>query len=228
MSKDNIKNVRKRIKLASEIAGKEPDEVRLVCVTKGIDPYMINEAIIEGINEIGENKVQEALAKKPDVMPGVKWHLIGHLQTNKVKDAIKIFDLIHSLDNMKLARKIDKEAKLMNKIVDVLIQINTSGEEAKYGISPDEVPGFLEELSKLQNLQIQGLMTITPLSDNPETVKPYLIKLKEIFDKITAEHTYSNIQMKYLSMGMTQDFEAAIEVGANMVRIGTAIFGEKR
>ena len=227
MSKDILKDINKRIKVTSEKAQRDVNDVKLICVTKGVDAYRINEAIIYGITDIGENKVQEAITKKPEVMPGIKWHLIGHLQTNKVKEAIKIFDLIHSVDSVKLAQKINKEAKLAEKVIDILIQVNVSGEESKYGISQEGIQSFLNEISALGNLKILGLMTITPLSDNPEDVRPYLKKLKEIFEKVKNEINLPNVEMKYLSMGMSQDFEVAIEEGANMLRIGTAIFGRK-
>ena len=226
MIKDNIKDILKRIKKTAEKVNRDPNDITLICVTKGIDPYRINEAMMCGVTDIGENRVQEAMSKSEEVMPGVKWHLIGHLQTNKVRDAVRIFDLIHSVDSIKLAKKIDKEARLAGKSVDALIQVNTSGEESKYGIAPDDAGSFLSEVSKFQNLRIQGLMTITPLSEDPEKVRPYLRKLKEIFDRLKNEQSFFNVGMKYLSMGMSQDFETAVGEGANMVRIGTAIFKE--
>jgi len=227
MIKDSIKDITKRISQAAQKAGRDPGEITLVCVTKGIDPYRISEAVMYGATDIGENRVQEAVAKKKEVMPGVKWHLIGHLQTNKVKAAIENFDLIHSVDSLKLACKIDKEAKLAGKTANILIQVNTSGEESKYGILPEEISVFLNEVSKLENINIEGLMTITPLSDDPEKVRPYLKRLKEIFEGIKQDYLLGNVEMRYLSMGMSQDFEVAIEEGANLVRIGTAIFGRK-
>ncbi len=227
MSKENLSNIIKRIKKAAKTAQRDPEEIRLVCVTKGIDPFRVNEAVIGGITDIGENRVQEALTKKPQVMPGVKWHLIGHLQTNKVKDALTLFNLIHSVDSVKLANKIDKEAKLLNKTIDILIQVNISGEESKFGVKPEELEMLLNEASKLENIKVSGLMTITPLSDDPETVRPHLKKLKELFDNIKNNMNLPNVEMKYLSMGMSQDFEVAIEEGANILRIGTAIFGGK-
>ncbi len=223
MVKDNLKEVNKKIAAACKKSGRDPQDVTLVCVTKGVDPYRMSEVFIHGIKDIGENRVQEALKKKVEVLPGAKWHLVGHLQTNKVKDAIQAFDLIHSVDSIELAQKIDKEAAKINKSVNVLVQVNISGEEQKYGIRPDTVSAFLKDVSVLSNVKILGLMTITPLSDDPEQVRPYLRTLREISETIKNENI-PNIEMRYLSMGMSQDYEVAIQEGANMLRIGTAIF----
>jgi pyridoxal phosphate enzyme (YggS family) len=223
MVKDNLKLINNRIKAACKKVGRDPSEITLVCVTKGVDPYRMSEVFMHGIKDIGENRVQEALKKKNDVLPGAKWHLVGHLQTNKVKDAIKIFDIIHSVDTLELAQKIDKEAKKIDKTVDVLIQVNASGEEQKYGMRPEMVKDFLREASQLTNVKILGLMTITPLAEDPEIVRPYLKNLREISESVKNENI-PNIEMRYLSMGMSQDFEVAVQEGANMLRIGTAIF----
>lgn len=225
MLNNNIKNINNKIKLACKKCERDPSEITLVCVTKGVDPFRMSEVLVHGIRDIGENKVQEALKKKNAVLPGFKWHMIGHLQTNKVKDAIGIFDLIHSVDSLDLAKKIDKEAKKQGKTIEVLVQVNTSGEEAKYGIKPEETSLFLREASSLTNIKISGLMTITPLAEDPETVRPYLRKLREIKESINQE-MIPNMEMKYLSMGMSQDFEIAIQEGANIIRVGTAIFKE--
>jgi len=226
MIKDNIKDISSRIKLACKKAGREPAEITLVAITKGVDPYKISEASIYGIKDIGENRVQEALKKRTSVMPGIRWHMVGHLQTNKVKDAIEMFELIHSLDSVELARKIDKEAGKKGKVLDVLVQVNTSGEESKYGVKPEDVTNFLREISLFENISVKGLMTITPLTEDPETVRPYLRKLREIQEGIKSE-AIPNIEMQYLSMGMSQDYQVAIEEGANMIRIGTALFKER-
>lgn len=223
MIKDNIKDINNRIKLACKKAGREPEEITLVAVTKGVDPYKISEASIYGIKDIGENRVQEALKKRLSVMPGIKWHMVGHLQTNKVRDAVDMFGLIHSLDSAELARRIDKEAGKKGKMLDVLVQVNASGEESKYGVKPEDVTNFLREISALENISVKGLMTITPLADDPETVRPYLRKLREISESVKSE-AIPNIEMRYLSMGMSQDYQVAIEEGANMIRIGTALF----
>jgi len=223
MLKNNIKDVNSRIKAACKKANRETGEITLVCVTKGVDPYRISEIFIHGIKNIGESRIQEAQKKRNEVLPGARWHLVGHLQTNKAKDAVKIFDMVHSVDSMDLAQKIDKEAKKIDKIIEILIQVNTSGEEQKYGINPDTVKDFLRGASQLSNIKISGLMTITPQAEDPETVRPYLRALRELSESVKAE-SIPNIEMKYLSMGMSQDFEVAIQEGANILRIGTAIF----
>lgn len=225
MIKDNIKDINNRIKSACKKSGRDPSDITVVCVTKGIDPYRVSEVFIHGIRDIGENRVQEAAKKKSEVLPGIKWHLVGHLQTNKVKDAIKIFGLIHSVDSIELARKIDKEAGKIGRAVDMLIQVNTSGEESKYGIRPQEVSNFLKSVSSLPNAKVLGLMTITPLTEDPETVRPYLRALRELSESIMNE-SIPNVEMRYLSMGMSQDYEVAIQEGANILRIGRAIFKE--
>lgn len=225
MLKDKFKEINNTIKLACKKSGRDPADVTIVCVTKGIDPYRISEVFIHGIKDIGENRVQEALNKKGEVIPGIKWHLIGHLQTNKVKDAIKLFELIHSVDSMELAKKIDKESGKAGKIMDVLVQVNASGEETKYGIGPEDVLNFLREVSQLSNMKVLGLMTMMPLAKDPETVRPHLRRLREIFESVKGENV-PGVEMRYLSMGMSQDYGVAVEEGANMVRIGTAIFKE--
>jgi pyridoxal phosphate enzyme (YggS family) len=225
MIKDNIKEVNNRIKLACKKSGREPSDVTLVCVTKGVDPYRMSEVFIHGIKDIGENRIQEASKKKAEVLPGSKWHLVGHLQTNKVKDAIQLFDLIHSLDSLELAKKIDREAAKAARTVEALVQVNTSGEESKYGMKPEELAPFLREASTLRNIKITGLMTISPLSEDPETTRPYFKRLRELKDTVSAENI-PGIELRHLSMGMSQDFGVAIEEGADMVRIGTAIFGK--
>jgi len=225
MLKDNLKSINNRIKSACKKVGREPSDITIVAISKGVDPFRMSEVLIHGIKDIGENRVQEVQKKKPEVLPGLKWHMVGHLQTNKVKDAIEIFDLIHSVDSIELARKIDKEAGKTAKSVDCLIQVNTSGEEAKYGIKPEEVSNFLREAAQLANMKIMGLMTITPLAEDPETVRPHLKRLREISESVKNE-MIPNIEMKYLSMGMSQDFDIAIEEGANMIRLGTEVFKE--
>ncbi|MFH1752868.1 MAG: YggS family pyridoxal phosphate-dependent enzyme [Candidatus Omnitrophota bacterium] len=225
MIKNNLKDVNNRIKAACKKANREPGEITLVCVTKGVDPYRISEVFIYGIKDIGENRVQEAQKKHSEVLPGTRWHLVGHLQTNKAKDAVRIFDMVHSVDSMDLAVKLDKEALKIFKTLEVLIQVNTSGEEQKFGMRPETVMDFLRQASLLRNIKIMGLMTITPLAEDPETVRPYLRALRELSESIKAENI-PNIEMKYLSMGMSQDFEVAIQEGANVLRIGTAIFRE--
>src|SRR3989338_1932631 len=180
----NIESVRQRIARACEKVGRSADEVRLVCVTKGQDVAAIEQAIASGVNEFGENRVQEALPKIRAIGDKVKWHLVGHLQTNKVKDAVRLFSLIHSVDSLRLAREIDKAAQAINKAQDILIQVNTSGEKTKFGIMPEEAIDFMKEISSYGNINTKGLMTIAPEVDDPEKVRPYFRALRELRDKI--------------------------------------------
>lgn len=203
--------------------------ITIVGVTKGRSLEQAKEAIGVGITDIGENRVQEARVKYGQLRisipnPGViKWHMIGHLQTNKVKEAVKIFDLIHSVDSLRLALEIDKEAGKINKMQGVLFEINTSGEVSKYGLKPEDASGIIKEIEGAKNLEIKGLMTIAPIADSPEKSRPYFRVLKELCNKINAENKTK--ELKVLSMGMTDDFEVAIEEGSTMVRLGRAIFG---
>lgn len=222
--KDNLETINKKIKEAALKVSRDPQEIKLVAVTKTATLEQIKEAINEGVKIIGENKVQEAKGKYQVLTTKVKWHLIGHLQTNKVKYAVEIFDLIHSVDSIKLAKEIDKRSVQFKKTIDVLIEVNISGEETKYGYNPEKVEAFLKEISEFSGIRVRGLMTIAPISKNKEEVRPYFRRLRELSEKIR-DKKIKNIKMDYLSMGMTDDFEKAIEEGANMVRIGRGIFG---
>jgi pyridoxal phosphate enzyme (YggS family) len=221
--KDNLETINKKIKEAALKVNRDPQEIKLVAVTKTATLEQIKEAINEGVKIIGENKVQEATEKYQVLTTEVKWHLIGHLQTNKVKYAVEIFDLIHSVDSIKLAKEIDKRSVQFKKIIDVLIEVNISGEETKYGYNPEKVEAFLKEISEFSGIRVRGLMTIAPISKNKEEVRPYFRRLRELSERIR-DKNIKNIKMDYLSMGMTDDFEIAIEEGANMVRIGRGIF----
>ena len=203
---------------------RNPEEIKLVTVTKTATTEQIEEAINAGIKIIGENRVQDAKKKYQIITAEVEWHLIGHLQTNKAKYAVEIFNCIHSVDSIKLAQEIDKRSLQFGKIMDVLVEVNVSGEETKYGIKSEEVETFLKEISAFPRIRIRGLMTIAPIVEEKEEVRPYFRKLKELSEKIKSKNI-ENIKMDYLSMGMTEDFEIAIEEGANMVRIGRGIFG---
>lgn len=222
MIADNLRDVTLRISKCCENSGRPPSSVKLICVTKEADTGQIEEILGLGVKDVGENRVQDAVIKYGTIGDKVIWHLIGHLQTNKVKDAIRIFSLIHSVDSIRLANEISKEAKKTGKTQDILIQVNTSGEESKFGIAPDEAAKFFKEVSLYPNINILGLMTIAPEVDDPEKVRPYFRKLRELRDELK---NYQLSAMNYeLSMGMTNDFEVAIEEGATMVRIGRAIF----
>lgn len=222
--RENLERIREKIRVKSELVGRDPQEITLVAVTKTVEADRIEEAIAAGVNIIGESRVQEAKEKYGKVESKIIWHLVGHLQRNKAKDAVKIFDLIHSVDSAKLAKEIDKQAKKVGKIQKILVEVNASGEESKYGLSPEEVITFLKEVSGFPNIKVEGLMTMAPFYENPEDCRPYFRKLRELREEIKAENI-KDVEMVYLSMGMSSDFEVAIEEGSNMVRIGRAIFG---
>ncbi|HEC93394.1 MAG TPA: YggS family pyridoxal phosphate-dependent enzyme [Candidatus Atribacteria bacterium] len=226
--KDNLEIINKRIKEAALRVNRNPDEIRLVAVTKTATIEQIKEAINAGVKIIGENRVQEAKKKYQILTDDIEWHLVGHLQTNKAKYAVELFDLIHSVDSVKLAKEIDRRSIQFNKITDILIEVNVSGEETKYGIKPEEVELFLREISGFSGIRVRGLMTIAPIAQNQEKVRPYFRKLRELSEQINNINNIENIKMEYLSMGMTDDFEVAIEEGSNMVRIGRGIFSLKK
>jgi len=217
MINNNITIVRQHIKHAAARAGRAEDAVRLICVTKEANSAQILDAISQGATDLGENRIQDALLKHRAIGQNATWHLIGHLQTNKVRDAVKIFQLIHSVDSLRLAQCIDTEAGKIGKVQDMLIQVNVSGEKTKYGIPPSMLGDLLEAVKSLANLRVQGLMTVTPLADDGEGSRKYFAALKRLRD------TFGLVE---LSMGMTQDYEIAIEEGATMVRVGRAIFKE--
>lgn len=232
MIRDNILKIKERIKQVCIEVGRTPDEITIVAVAKGRTADEIKEAAAAGISDIGENKVQEALLKykelvanqqtcEPANLPTIRWHMVGHLQTNKVKDALKLFSLIHSVDSLHLAQEIDKQACRINKIQDILIEVKTSEEVTKFGFKPEETIGVIKELTQLKNINIAGLMTIAPLVNNPEKTRPYFKALKELKGQI---NQLTNHQLTILSMGMSDDFEVAIEEGSNLVRLGRAIF----
>lgn len=223
MIADNIKNVTQRIARSCEKSGRSLSDVKLICVTKEARINEIEEALCFGIKDIGENRVQDALIKYRTIENKATWHLIGHLQTNKVKDALKIFSLIHSVDTVRLAEEIQKCAKKINKVQDILVQVNTSGEESKFGIRPDEAGAFFKEVSLYPNISILGLMTIAPEVDDPERARPWFQKLRELRNELN-EVRCAKYDVRMLSMGMSNDFEVAIEEGSSMVRIGRAIF----
>lgn len=224
--KDNIASIKKVMEEAAVRTGRNPDELLLIAVTKTRSPEEINMAIAAGITDVGENKVQEILDKYEKVDP-VRWHMIGHLQTNKVKYIIDKVSLIHSVDSIRLAREIDKRAAQHNKVMDILIQVNAAEEESKFGIRTEETGQMVREiLESCPNVRIRGLMSIAPFEDDPEKVRGYFKEMAELYDEYRAiEH--ERLDFRYLSMGMSNDFPVAIEEGANAVRIGTSIFGER-
>ena len=224
--KKNLETVNKSIRDAATVCGRDADYVLLVAVRKTRDPEEINIAIDAGVTDIGENKVQEIMDKYDDIKP-VRWHLIGHLQTNKVKYIIDKVDMIHSVDSIKLAKEIDKRAKAHDKIMDILVQINPAEEESKFGVSVDETDGLVKEiLDYCENINIKGLMSVAPIAEDPRDVKPYFDSVKAKYDQL-AKIEHPRLDFKYLSMGMSHDFPVAIESGSNLVRVGSAIFGER-
>ena len=226
MIKDNILRLQTDISLICQRLGRNPQEITVVAITKFATVPMIEEALQSGISHIGENKVQEAVKKYssfPSPETKVTRHMVGHLQTNKVKDALEIFNVVDYVDSLKLAHTIDKFGKKIKRKVDTLIQVNTSGETKKYGISFKEAMKFLREVSRLDFLRVRGLMTIAPFSDDAQAVRSCFRKLRQLRDQAMNEGI-KNIKMDYLSMGMSADYSVAIEEGSNMVRIGRAIF----
>lgn len=224
--KENIEKIQNEKCRAAEACGRKGDDVLLVAVTKTRTAEEINEAIDAGITDIGENKVQEVVDKFDHVKP-VRWHLIGHLQTNKVKYIIDKVAMIHSVDSLHLAKEIDKRAAQHGITMNILIQVNAAGEESKFGVSREETQQLiLDILDSCPNIRIRGLMHIAPFAENTEDVRIYFREVAELyrqFAKIEHEH----LDFQYLSMGMSHDFDVAIQEGANLIRVGTSIFGER-
>ncbi len=217
-------------KIADSISRRKPeykDDVLLVAVTKNHDIYAMREAIDAGVTDIGENRIQEAKDKYETLDRQVTWHLIGHLQTNKAKQAVKMFDLIHSVDSLHLAQAINKAAADMDKVQKVLVQVNLAQEASKSGIYEDGLLELLHQVDDMSNLQLMGLMCIAPNYEDVEECRPLFASMKNIFDKIK-EIQWKKANIKYLSMGMTHDYTIAIEEGANVVRVGTGIFGPRQ
>lgn len=224
--RENVQFARNKIAEACRRSGRKSEEIELVAITKTVDVELINEAIEAGIRVVGENRVQEAWRKFQEVGEKVHWHMVGHLQTNKVKRVLQFADMIHSVDSVYLAREIQTQAKKLERTIEILIQVNTSGEESKFGLEPEATIGAIEEVSTLPNLKIKGLMTIGAFLPNPEDVRPCFKLLHDLKDRVN-ERGITSVEIGTLSMGMTNDYEIAIEEGSTMVRVGTAIFGER-
>ena len=218
-------NIQQAIK--NRTAKKFDEEVKLIAVTKNNDVIVMREAIDSGILSVGENRIQEALEKKRELDRIVEWHLIGHLQTNKVKQAVLNFDLIHSVDSERLAVEINKASKGINKIQEILVQVNVANEESKFGINIEDTAEFINFISKQENIKVVGLMLIAPYYENAEEARLIFRNLYNKFMEIRMLNI-SNTDMKWLSMGMTNDYQIAIEEGANIVRVGTGIFGQRK
>lgn len=226
MLADNLQIVEEHIQNACRRAGRSRDEVTLIAVSKTKPVSMLEEIYQEGIRHFGENKVQE-LTEKYEVMPkDMKWHMIGHLQRNKVKYIVDKVTLIHSVDSVRLAETISREAVKKDVIANILIEVNVAEEESKFGLKTEEVATMVETIAKLPNIRVQGLMTIAPFVENPESNRTIFKDLHKLSVDIKAKNI-DNVNMNVLSMGMTNDYEVAIEEGATMVRVGTGIFGER-
>lgn len=225
--KNRLENIRGRIKKAAADCGRDPETIRLVAVSKTVPADRVREAVDSGVTILGENYIQEAMEKfKALSKYHISWHFIGHLQTNKAKYAVRLFDLIHSVDSIKLASELHKQAKKINKIQNILIQVNVGEESSKSGVYKQDLLNLIENIGHLENLSVKGLMTIPPFFNAPEKARPFFSELRNLQDHIKNKNI-PNIIMDELSMGMTGDFEAAIYEGATLIRIGTAIFGKR-
>jgi pyridoxal phosphate enzyme (YggS family) len=222
----NCERINERITAAALRAGRSREDIKLIAVSKTIDAAIVKKVLEYGITDLGENRVQELCDKADIIDMTCNWHLIGHLQTNKVKHIIDKVAMIHSLDSLELAAEIQKRAEKAAKHMEVLVQVNIAAEDSKFGIKPEETLGFIKGLAKMGNIKVKGLMTIAPLAENPEDVRWVFAGLRKLLIDISKENI-DNIDMDYLSMGMTNDFEVAIEEGSSIVRIGTAIFGKR-
>ena len=227
MVAENVESIRKRIREVCSRCGRKPEDVLLVGVSKTFGVDSIQKAVDSGLFDIGENYAQELLGKRESLSDHrIRWHFIGHLQSNKVKYVIEYVHLIHSVDNDRVAEEIQKRAEKAGRIVKVLIEVHTTDEATKYGVLPADTLDFLKRISRFDRVKVQGLMTMGPFSDDPNNSRPSFRQLAELRDRISREGM-EDVTMQHLSMGMTHDFQVAIEEGATIVRIGTAIFGTR-
>lgn len=226
MIRENIARTEENIRQACELAGRRASEVTLIAVSKTKPLSMLQEAYEYGCRDFGENKVQELVEKYEALPRDIRWHMIGHLQTNKVKYIIEKAELIHSVDSLRLAQAIEKEAARRERTVDILVEVNVAEEESKFGVRVDEVIPFIEKLAQFSHIHVCGLMTIAPFVENPEENRPIFKNLHKLSVDI-AHKNIDNVNVNILSMGMTNDYEVAIEEGATMVRVGTGIFGAR-
>lgn len=224
--RENYERVRDRVAEAAVRAGRSPEEITIIAVTKTHGPGVVEEALKAGIEDVGENRIQEFLEKADLVGIPCRWHLVGHLQTNKVNKAIGRFSMIHSVDSLRLAEKLDQAGAREGLSTDILLEVNTSGEESKFGLSPPEAAGLCGGISKMRNLRLRGLMTVGPWVDDETVVAKAFETLRRTAERIVGAGI-ENISMEHLSMGMTDDFEIAIAEGATMLRLGRIIFGPR-
>ncbi len=220
MLADNYKKLLENIEVAAARAGRDPQDIQLIAVTKYVGLNEVKEAAKVGIKDFGENRVQEA-DEKIKQFPGLNWHFIGHLQSNKAKDVLPYYTMIHSLDRLSLAKALQRCGERFNLTANVLVQVNTSGEESKFGLAPDEFPRFLEKIKSYDRLRVRGLMTMAPFYDDPEAVRPFFRELRYLRD----QYSSNEFDLEHLSMGMTNDYMIAIEEGATIIRVGSALFG---
>ena len=226
MIKENLFEVRRRMEEACLRSGRKPEDVTLIAVSKTKPVSRMEEAYEEGCLDFGENKVQEIVRKLPELPHDVRWHMIGHLQRNKVKMIIDKVSLIHSVDSVRLAEQIEEEAAKAGKIVNILLEVNVAKEESKYGFWPENLKAAVREISCFPHISIKGLMTIAPFVENPENNRKHFKKLRQLSVDMQ-QKTIDNVSMSVLSMGMTGDYEVAIEEGATLIRVGTGIFGAR-
>ena len=224
--RDRLSEVKENIRKACEKAGRSPEEVTLIAVSKTKPLFMLEEAYEAGARDFGENKVQEILEKHPRMPEDARFHMIGHLQRNKVKQVLPHAVLIHSVDSLRLAEQISQEAEKLGMTAKILLEVNVAKEESKFGMMPEEVPEMVEQIAALPHLQIEGLMTIAPFVDDPEKNRPVFRKLYQLSVDIKKKNI-DNVNMSVLSMGMTGDYQVAVEEGATMIRVGTGIFGAR-
>lgn len=223
----NVQKIAQDVREAALQAGRDPSEVQVMAVTKTVDPVLVNAAIGAGITLLGENKAQELCAKYDSYhKDGVQIHFIGHLQTNKIRQIVDKVSMVESVDSIKLAREIDRHCAAIGKVMDVLLEVNIGREENKTGIFPEFLPALLEEAGKLEHIRVRGLMTIPPVCETEEEVLQYFSQMRQLFIDIK-QKKYDNISMEILSMGMSADYLAAVRCGSNIVRIGTAMFGQR-
>ena len=224
---ENIESIQKEKAEAAERAGRNPEDILLCAVTKTHTAEQINEAIRAGVTDIGENKVQEILDKYDKVLP-VRWHMIGHLQTNKVKYIIDKVCLIHSVDSFRLAEEINRRAAQHGIVMDILVQVNAACDEAKFGVDMDAAEILVREiLENCSSIRVRGLMTIAPYAENPEEIRPYFHQMRQLYDRLARDISHPSMDFKYLSMGMSNDRIVAVEEGSTVIRVGTAIFGAR-
>ncbi|HUU54457.1 MAG TPA: YggS family pyridoxal phosphate-dependent enzyme [Armatimonadota bacterium] len=220
----NVARIRERIARAAERSGRTPGDIKLVAVSKVVEPERVKEAIAAGVTDVGENYVQEAAAKRPQVGSGARWHMIGHLQRNKAAQAAQIFDMIQTVDSERLAEAIGRRAQLAGLTMPILLQVNTSDEESKFGAAPDDLEPLLDCVREVPGIRVEGLMTIGRWDPDPERARPEFRLLAGLARRLQER---CGLEAEWLSMGMSHDFEIAIEEGANLIRVGTGVFGPR-